>query len=149
MSLCRPIFPSSLRSSMTLRWMARGTAYVYGDYLDDNVSLERGAFEFNRETDLLLGISQAQIEGRAAEIARSAVGEEINTRRERKEQRVRSYVSEEAPWHASLVKEIDLSALPMNPAPDEIELHFQREKFAREVRARNEVTTILASSDMA
>src|SRR4029079_7690121 len=53
------------------------------------------------------------------------------------------------PWHASLVKEIDLSALPMNPAPDEIELHFQREKFAREVRARNEVTTILASSDMA
>jgi hypothetical protein len=37
-------------------------AYVFGDYLNDNVSLERGEFRFQTESDLLSGISQSQIE---------------------------------------------------------------------------------------
>src|SRR5690606_3762960 len=82
-------------------------AYVYGDYLDRNVSLERGAFDFGRDADLLLGISQNQIEERAAEIARDTVGEEIANRRDRKAQKVRTYVTEEAPWHTTLVTEAD------------------------------------------
>ena len=36
-------------------------AYVFSDYLDDNVSLERGGFEFQKDNDLLLGISQNDI----------------------------------------------------------------------------------------
>lgn len=68
-------------------------AYVYGDYLDRNVSLERGAFEFGRDSTLLLGLGQNQIEAQAAEIARSAVGLEIAHRTERKTERVRSDVT--------------------------------------------------------
>lgn len=49
-------------------------AYVFGDYLDRNVSLERGAFNFQRDSDLIYGISQAQIEARAADTAREASG---------------------------------------------------------------------------
>jgi Histidine kinase-, DNA gyrase B-, and HSP90-like ATPase len=30
-------------------------AYVFGEYLDDNVSLERGEFKFQKDSDLLLG----------------------------------------------------------------------------------------------
>src|ERR1700746_603672 len=37
-------------------------AYVFGDYLDGNVSLERGAFNFEKDNDLVYGISQSQIE---------------------------------------------------------------------------------------
>src|SRR3546814_2414870 len=33
-------------------------AYVFGDYLNDNVSLERGEFRFQTDADLLNGISQ-------------------------------------------------------------------------------------------
>ena len=33
-------------------------AYVFGDYLDGNVSLERGAFNFEKDNDLVFGISQ-------------------------------------------------------------------------------------------
>src|SRR5262249_47339813 len=49
-------------------------AYVFGPYLDKNVSLERGGFEFQMETDVLLGISQVDIERGAAEIAKEALG---------------------------------------------------------------------------
>jgi hypothetical protein len=37
-------------------------AYVFGDYLNDNVSLERGEFRFQTDADWLNGISQTDIE---------------------------------------------------------------------------------------
>jgi hypothetical protein len=124
-------------------------AYVYGDYLDRNVSLERGAFDFGRDVDMFLGISQNQIEEQAAHITRETVGEEIATRRDRKTQRVRTYVTEEAPWHNTLVNDADLSGLPMNPSPQEIELYLQKEKYSRDVKVRRDVAQILASPDVA
>lgn len=41
-------------------------AYIYGRYLDENVSLGRGAFHFGRDGDLLLGVGQSEIKGAAA-----------------------------------------------------------------------------------
>ncbi|MFM1959307.1 MAG: hypothetical protein RL588_824 [Pseudomonadota bacterium] len=123
-------------------------AYVYGSYLDENVSLERGAFHFGRDTDLLLGVSQAQIESAAADITREAMGKDISTRRERKQKRIDAYVANEAPWHASVAAEADFSSLPMNPSDTEIEIHLQRHKHAVEIKTRGEVATILAKDDM-
>jgi hypothetical protein len=60
-------------------------AYVFGKYLDDNVALERGEFNFKQDSDLIFGISQSQIESRAAQIAKDTVGDEIITRQEKKE----------------------------------------------------------------
>jgi hypothetical protein len=42
-------------------------AYVFGPYLDRNVSLERGGFEFQMENDILYGISQVDIERHSAD----------------------------------------------------------------------------------
>lgn len=123
-------------------------AYVYAPYLDENVSLERGAFHFGRETDLILGVGQSQIESAAADIAREAMGQDITTRRERKQQRISEYVAEQAPWHASVAAETDFSSLPMNPSSLEIELHLQRRKHAIEISARTEVANILANEDI-
>jgi hypothetical protein len=123
-------------------------AYVYGPYLDENVSLERGAFHFGRDTDLILGVGQSQIESAAADIAREAMGEDITTRRERKQRRISEYIANQAPWHASVAAETDFSTLPMNPSPLEIELHLQRRKHALEISARTEVASILANDDM-
>ena len=67
-------------------------AYVFGDYLNDNVSLERGEFRFQTESDLLNGISQSEIEERAAEIAQLTVGAEISERKQRKQARIDEYV---------------------------------------------------------
>src|SRR5690606_16041053 len=90
-------------------------AYVFGDYLDRNVSLERGAFNFQRDSDLIYGISQSQIEAAAADVAREAVGQEINARRERKAARIEEYIATEAPWHRALSREADFSSLSMKP----------------------------------
>jgi hypothetical protein len=122
-------------------------AYVFSGYLDRNVSLERGGFEFQMESDLLLGISQTEIESRSAAIAREAVGFDIAVRQEKKRERVQSYVDEEAPWHKSIVSNVDLAAMPYNPSNEEIESRLQKEKFAQEVRIKREVTKLLAESE--
>lgn len=122
-------------------------AYVFGDYLNDNVSLERGEFRFQTESDLLSGISQSQIEQQAAEIAQTAVGAEIAERRRRKQARIAEYVSTQAPWHQTLRNEVDFSSLPMRPSNQDIELHLQRRKFEKEQATRAQVAAILQADD--
>jgi hypothetical protein len=123
-------------------------AYVFGDYLNDNVSLERGEFRFQNEADLLNGVSQSQIERRAAEIAQQTVDDEISERKQRKQARIAEYVSTQAPWHRTLSGEVDFSALPMRPSNQEIELHLQQKKFEKEVVTRAQVAAILESEDV-
>jgi len=127
-------------------------AYVFGDYLNDNVSLERGEFRFQSETDLLNGISQNgisqdDIEQKAAEIAQSALGTEIADRKTRKQVRIDKYVTNDAPWHRILAKEVDFSALPMRPSNQDIELHLQRKKYEKEIATRTQVTELLNSEN--
>lgn len=112
-------------------------AYVFGDYLNDNVSLERGEFRFQTDADLLNGISQIDIEQKAAEIAQSAVGSEIAERRRRKETRIADYVSSDAPWHRTIANEVDFSALPMRPSNQDIELHLQKKKYEMKSRTNH------------
>ena len=123
-------------------------AYVFSPYLDNNVSVERGGFEFQMDNDLLLGISQADIESRSAVIAKDAVGSDISSRQEKKKARVQSYVDEQAPWHKSILDKIDLSGMPYNPSNEEIEGRLQKEKFVQEVKIKNEVTKLLAEGNL-
>lgn len=122
-------------------------AYVFGDYLNDNVSLERGEFRFQTDTDLLNGISQNDIEQKAAEIVQSSVGAEIAERKRRKEVRISEYVTNDAPWHRILAKEVDFSALPMRPSNQDIELHLQKKKYEKEITTRTQVAALLNSED--
>ena len=122
-------------------------AYVSGSYLDRNVSLERGGFEFGMENELLLGIAQVEIEKHTASIARDAVGTDIALRQERKKERVRSYVDDEAPWHKSILSRIDLSGMPYKPTNEEIETRLQKEKFAQELAIKRDVAKILDETD--
>ena len=108
-------------------------AYVFGPYLDRNVSLERGGFEFKMDGDLTFGIGQTQIEQEAAVIARESMGVDIAFRQEKKKERVQSYVDDEAPWHKAMVAKIDLSSMPYNPSNEEIETRLQKEKFVQEI----------------
>lgn len=123
-------------------------AYVSGAYLDQNVSLERGGFEFSMDTDLFLGISQWDIESKVASIARDAVGLDITLRQEKKKERVQSYVDEKAPWHKSMIEESDFSGMPYNPTDEEIETCLQKEKFSRETAIKREVAAFLSETDL-
>lgn len=122
-------------------------AYVFGPYLDANVSLERGGFDFPKGDDLLHPISQAEIEQAAAHIARDALGDTITARQEKKRTQVRSYVEDTAPWHSTIAEDIDLSSMPYNPSPEQIETVFQKEKFSQEVAIRQQVNRMLSETD--
>ncbi|GBC54731.1 hypothetical protein PSNTI_01790 [Stutzerimonas stutzeri] len=122
-------------------------AYVFGPYLDRNVSLERGGFEFQMESDLILGIGQTQIEQDAASIAREAMGADITFRQEKKKERVQSYVDEEAPWHKAILERIDLNGMPYNPSNEEIETRLQKEKFAQEIAIKRDVAKLMAETN--
>lgn len=119
-------------------------AYVFGDYLDENVLLERGAFSFHRDSDLLLGISQSQIERAAAEVAKSAVGNEVHTRREQKEARLREYVETQAPWYKAALKNVSLSRLSSTSTLRDMDALLHEEQFKQERQVRDEVAAVLS-----
>lgn len=124
-------------------------AYVFGEYLNDNVSLERGEFRFQYDADMFSGISQEDIEVKATEIAKQAVGSDIIERKKRKESVIEEYVSLKAPWHRTLANEVDFSNLPMRPSNQEIELHLQKKKYEQEVKTRLQVADVLKSNSSA
>ena len=123
-------------------------AYVFSDYLDSNVSLERSGFDFQKKNDLMLGISQNDIEETVAQIAKRAVGDHITTRQKKKKDRFNSYVEEKAPWHRELIKDIDLSDMPYNFSDEEIEIRLQKEKYRQEVVINQEVKQLLSESSI-
>ena len=123
-------------------------AYASGPYLDRNVSLERGGFEFHMESEVVLGIAQAQIERNVATIAQDAVGRDIELRQDRKKERVRTYVDEEAPWHKELLSKLDLSQMPHNPTVEEIETRLQKEKLSQELSIKGDVAKILSEKSL-
>jgi len=117
--------------------------YVFGDYLDQHVSLERGGFEFHKDTEVLHGISQNQIESQAAELTKAAVEKEVTSRQQKKARQVREYVEESAPWHRTILKKVDLSSFPYNPSSQEIEARLQDAKFRDEAKIRQDVKRML------
>ncbi|MEO9944055.1 ATP-binding protein [Paraglaciecola sp.] len=121
--------------------------YVFSCFLDDNVSLERGNFDFSKESDLQYGISQVQIEEQAVKTAHEVVCEEVDKRTSKKQRLVVDYINEEAPWHTQMLDTVDISNLPMNPSEEQIELTFQKAKFNVEGELKKDVKAILASED--
>lgn len=122
--------------------------YVFGNYLDDNVSLERGGFEFQKENDAFYGISQADIEKNAADLARAAVDSEVQARYEKKTRKVNEYVNDKAPWHAGMLADVDLTDMPYNATDEQIETKLQKIKYEQEVQVRAEVKKILEKGDV-
>jgi len=121
--------------------------YVISPYLDQNVSLERGAFEFPKDSDIFCGISQTDIEKKSAELTKQAVSDEIKSRQDKKNERIENYVEEYAPWHKTILKNIDSTSFPINASDADIESLLQREKFKIEMQIRSEIIALLKDDD--
>lgn len=122
-------------------------AYVFGPYLDAHVLLERGAFSFQRDNDLLLGISQSQIEAETAILTKAAVLDQVVTRQEKKRERLHMYVEEQAPWYKPLLKMIDPAVLSSAASDSDMDALLHREKYKQERRVKEEFAAVLASND--
>lgn len=123
-------------------------AYVVGDYLDEHVSLERGGFEFPKESpDLYYEVSQKQIEKSAAEFAKKVVNTDVEERQTRKAKKIEEYVRDFAPWHRDTLSSIDYSSIPHNPNPEQIDSALHKQEYKEENRVKNEVRKLLAEGD--
>lgn len=120
--------------------------YVFSEYLDNHVSLERGSFEFQKQDDMLFGISQNEIEEKAASLTATTVTNELSARQEKKQEDVNEYIRTHAPWHKDLVRNADLSSLAYHPSKEEIELFLQREKYRIEAEIRTQIDQISTNS---
>lgn len=120
---------------------------VMGTYLDKNVSMERDAFTFAKEPDTFYDLSQTEIEREAAIIAESCFHESMSSRYKEKEQRVVSYVNDIAPWHKTLLNEIDMKTLPIGISDEELEMRFQKAKFEKEKKTRIALKEIMSKQE--
>lgn len=121
--------------------------YVLGGYLDNNVSLERGGFEFQKENDGLYGISQLDIEQKASQLAKTVVSSDVELRFQKKVQKVHDYVRDKAPWHAGIVEDVDLTDLQYGASDSEIELKLHQKKYEQEVEIQGEVKRLLLDNE--
>lgn len=117
--------------------------YVFADYLNEHVSLERGDFDFKKDNDVLYGISQTEIEKKAAELTKNSVIDEISVRQDKKIKLVEEYIENEAPWHRAIIKDMDFTDFPYNPSNEEIEAQLQKRKYKQEAAIKREVSAIL------
>lgn len=123
--------------------------YVFGEYLDQHVSVERGGFQFGNEPSLFDLIGKEDIDKHAAEIARKAIGSEYQNRVSKKREHARSYVDSDAIWLKNVLAESDLTKLPMNASNEQIEEYLHGEKLIQERRIRDEVRKVLINGNLA
>ena len=122
--------------------------YVLGNYLNQNVSEERENFNFDKtKPDSLFELSQIDIELAASELTKEIFDEDVKVRAEKKKSKVLDYITNNAPWHRSLVDDIDFPALPYFLTDEKIELAFQSIKFQKEQESKVELRQILQSDD--
>lgn len=117
-------------------------AYVLGRFLDDNVTVERDGFKINpeklgkEEGEVLADISETEIENAAAKVVKEYFNEEIGKRSVEKRAKVINYINTSAPWHRSLINDIDMDSIPMGISDFELEMRFQKVKYEKEREIR-------------
>lgn len=123
-------------------------AYVLGSFLDENVTVERDGFAIGKdEDDLFSCVTENEIEKDAASVVKEYFYDEMTRRFEEKRIKVESYVSTKAPWHRTLMRDLDLESMPMRISDQELEMRFQKAKFEKEQRIQLELKEIEARQD--
>lgn len=120
--------------------------YVLGDYLDDNVSLERSKFDIPKkkvESELIEEISQEEIESEAVNITQKYFSKDVTLRREKKKDIIQAYAQEHAPWYKPFIKDLDYSQIPYDATESDIELALHKESFKYEIKVKKDVVEIL------
>lgn len=122
-------------------------SYVIGEYLDSSVSIEREKFEFDKEHgDAYKPFSQKDIELKTCEVTKEIFGDDVHSRLEKKVNKIRNYVTDEAPWHKAYFSELDLSKIPYNIKDGEIEAELQKIKFEKEQTTRSDLRRLFSQN---
>ena len=119
-------------------------AYILGKYLDDNVTFDRGKFNFPaEESDIVYPLSQHAIEKQSANIVEAVFKGEVQTRRQKRHATLKRYIDESAPWYKPYLKDLDWSTLPSDLDEQTMESALQQVRFKKENLAKSELKKII------
>lgn len=122
-------------------------AYVIGEYLDKNVSTERGGFMFHDEDETAMcPLSKRTIEKAVANLLSQKFKNELAPRKEQKKGRIQGYVDSNSPWNKSLLKELDLDSIAFNATDKDIDVAINKISFDKEQEVKIKVHQLLASN---
>jgi hypothetical protein len=124
-------------------------AYILGEYLNQNVSLERGRFEFPTEQgDMAHPFSQQDIEKSASQIINKLFDKLIKDRREETRRIIQDCVDKKFPWYKTYISELKLEELPYKPDEPTIENALHKISIEKESYARATVDKVIHDPKM-
>lgn len=119
-------------------------SYVLGDYLNNNVTLERESFKFSeKNTELFFPFTKEEIEKEAARITQEFFGDDIKVRKDKKRARINEYVATESPWHSKYLDDLNIDMIPYNASNEIIETELHKAKLNQEQKNKLQVKQIL------
>ncbi|RYX79145.1 hypothetical protein EON76_00240 [bacterium] len=119
--------------------------YVAGDYLDSNVSGERGEFLIKTDVSSVAPLSQKSIEEAAVDIAAKHFKKDVQERHEKKTTLVAAHVTNTAPWLRPYVAKLDYAKIHYDAKPDDINSELQRIKFEDDLQAKRDINGLIES----
>lgn len=123
-------------------------AYVIGGYLDEHVSTERGGFYFQDEDETAMyPISKRNIEKSVTKLAASKFKSQLEPLKNKKVDRVKSYIDENAPWNKSLLESLDYDTIPYNASDKEIDTAINKISYDKEQAVKINVQKLLKSKN--
>jgi len=121
-------------------------SYVVGKYLDENVSLERETFNFEKvQRSAMYPLSQKDIEIEAVNIIKLLFSDDVCVRETKKRERVKQYVNNSAPWHRGIIQRIQMESIPYHASDEQIEMLLQKAKFEEDTKNRISIKEYLDS----
>lgn len=117
--------------------------YVAGDYLDSNVSGERGEFLIKSDISTTAPLSQNAIEEKAVEITATHFSKDVKERHEKKTTLVAAHVATTAPWLRSYVDQLDYKKINYDAKPDDINSALERIKFEEDLQTKRDINGLI------
>lgn len=117
--------------------------YVAGDYLDSNVSGERGEFLIKSDISAVAPLSQKAIEEAAIEITAKHFSKDVQERHQKKANLVAAHVSTTAPWLRQFVSKLDYSKIHYDAKPDDINSELERIKFEEDLQTKRDINGLI------
>lgn len=124
-------------------------AYVFGNYLDNNVNNERTDFDFFDETDnevIPYVVKRTEINDKIIEKIKDYLKDYLNVIKIQKKEQIKDYINNEAPQYRFLFNHKEdeiLEKIPPNLSKDKLDIKLYELKTQTYIEARKDVQEVL------
>lgn len=119
--------------------------YVQGEYLEDNVTVERDSFNFGEKHNPLYPVSGEDIEKAISEIAKKEFEGVVSLRSKVKREKFEKYAQSNI-WYKPYIDDIEFETIKANPTKDDIELILHKAKYERDLEIKQNISQLTSKN---